>query len=199
MKQDNWQTRITLLQKIKDQHDEAAWEDFVYFYKAYIYKIILSMNITVSEADDLAQKILLKLWEKLPEFEYQANKGSFRSWLCTVIKNHARNYIRDNQTRRKKLFGEEPEGQNVEPSLDADIEVIAEREWKVHVARLAWDNVSKVLPENHVEIFTLHANGSTIEEVEEKTGIKKATAYVYLKRCRDKLKSEIKRLTEELL
>ena len=199
MEHNNWQTRFTLLEKIRDQHDDAAWEDFVYYYKAYIFKILLSMNLKVTEAEDLSQKILLKLWQKLPEFNYETQKGSFRSWLCTVIKNHARNFIRDIQNRRKRLQGEDEEAKPFEPSSDADIEIIAEREWKVHVARLAWENVLQVLPETHVEIFTMHANGHSIGEIEEKTGIKTATAYVYLKRSRDKLKAEVSRLTEELL
>ena len=33
-------TRITLLQRIRDQHDESSWEDFVVHYRPYIFAVL---------------------------------------------------------------------------------------------------------------------------------------------------------------
>ena len=37
---DSFRTRATLLQKIKDRQDDDSWEDFVYYYKNFIYIFI---------------------------------------------------------------------------------------------------------------------------------------------------------------
>ena len=63
--QDLYLTRYTLLHRIQSQVDEVAWKDFTDQYRLYIYAIINRMNIKATDADDLYQKILLKLWKKM--------------------------------------------------------------------------------------------------------------------------------------
>ena len=95
-------TRQTLIQKICNQYDDDAWNDFVSLYKGYIYIVIRKMNIPHDQVADLLQEILLKLWNKLPEFKYEPNKAKFRTWLNRITKNHVLNYLRDESSRLTK-------------------------------------------------------------------------------------------------
>ncbi len=41
-------TRETLLIRVKNQHDENSWEDFVFYYKKFIYIICRKMGLNHS-------------------------------------------------------------------------------------------------------------------------------------------------------
>ena len=59
-------TRKTLIENVRKLKDDDSWEDFVHYYRAYIFAVIQGMGRTNQEAEDLSQKVLLKLWKKLP-------------------------------------------------------------------------------------------------------------------------------------
>ena len=55
-----WNTRQTLLERIRDKHDESSWEDFVYYYKQYIYVVVRSMNLNHHDAEEIVQMVLVE-------------------------------------------------------------------------------------------------------------------------------------------
>ena len=59
-------TRMTLLSKVKNKHDDQSWNEFVTFYKRYIAGIVHKMNFPADEVDDIVQTVLLQVWKKLP-------------------------------------------------------------------------------------------------------------------------------------
>ena len=60
--QENYHTRETLLEKIRNQHDDKSWEDFVFYYKHFIYIICRRMNLAHHDAEEVVQKVLVKVW-----------------------------------------------------------------------------------------------------------------------------------------
>jgi len=192
---EDYNTRHTLLAKVKDQYDQRSWEDFAYYYQRYIHMVILGLGVTPSEVDDLAQKVLLNLWEKLPEFSYRPGECKFRTWMNTVIRNITFNHFRASKRYKARLDNAASE---VEDANLPDIYQIAEENWKDHISNLAWENISDKLNESNRDCFLLFSEGLTAEEVAEKMAIKLNTAYVMRKRVVEKLSREIRRLEEEL-
>jgi len=133
------QTRKTLIEKIRDQHDERSWEDFVHYYSGYIYVIIRNMNLSHHETEDLMQQVLLKAWKGIPGMNYSPDKHRFRSWLCTVTKNTARTYL-TKRSKTEKIYDES--GTDVEEgAIMPAIDDIAEQEWEIYIANLAMEEV----------------------------------------------------------
>ncbi len=108
-----WKTRESLLEKVKDQTDEQSWEDFVYYYSPFIYSVIRGMNISHHDAEEIVQMVLLKSWNKLPEFEYNRGKGRF-----------AAGYVRLQETRSGILFAREKQQQNTFRQINRTYSVI---------------------------------------------------------------------------
>jgi len=78
-------THASLLRRIKDLKDEAAWREFVDLYSPWINGWCSGWRqLSEQDAADLTQDILLKLIRVMPTFEYDA-QGRFRSWLATVM------------------------------------------------------------------------------------------------------------------
>ena len=137
---EHFNTRQTLIAKIKDQYDEQSWDEFVNFYKPYIYVVVRNMGIDTKDIEDVCQKILLVIWTDLPKFKYEPQKCKFRTWMNQITFNCTRNFRRRDQAYQKR---------NNKAALDCDeaaiiepeVNDLMEREWKKHITQLALDNI----------------------------------------------------------
>lgn len=194
-----WKTRESLLIRVKDQEDEQSWEDFVNYYRPFIYNLIRSMNIQHHDAEEIVQTVLLKSWNKLPYFEYNRGKGRFRGWLCQVSGNAVRDFI------RKQRGVEEHGSANVydyEQALPGanlpEIERLAEREWKRYLSSLAWKNIASKFKPHVAKTFLMAVEGIPPETIVSELGIAKSSVYVYKSRVQKELRAEIIRLNRRL-
>jgi RNA polymerase sigma-70 factor (ECF subfamily) len=88
-------TSISLLERVRQLEDRAAWEQFVTLYTPLLYFWTCRLGMKETDAGDLVQDVFTVLIEKLPEFRYDSGK-SFRAWLRTITYNK----WRDLQRRR---------------------------------------------------------------------------------------------------
>ena len=195
-----YKTRETLLFRVKNQRDEKSWDEFVSYYKNYIYIVARNMNLDHHDAEDILQKVLVRLWEKLPQFEYSSKKGTFRAFLCTIIRNMAIDLLKKKSRNLDSAQGEMREQlqEYIKKVSLPEIEEIAEREWKLFLANTAWTNVEKTLSEKMKQTYLQLLKGDSLEEVAEAVGIQNNTVYVYKLRVLEKIQKEIQRLEREL-
>ena len=196
---EEYSTRQTLLGKIRDRHDDASWEDFVFYYRRYIYVVVRGMNVSHHDAEEVVQTVLLKVWNKLPDFQYDSGRGRFRSWLCSVALNAVRDFLRSRKRRDNKL---EKLRQEDVASLDSisvpEIEAIAEQEWDSYIANMAWNQMEKEFSEKVRECFLLMGDEVPVPQIAANLGISESSVYVYKKRVQDRFFAEINRLEREL-
>lgn len=194
----SYRTRETLLKKIKTHSDEHSWDEFINYYKGYIYIVARNMNLKHHDAEDILQRVLIRLWEKLPEFDYSPNKGSFRAFLCTII----RNMIIDLLKKRKRIFSTSEDIKELElkpksePFSLAEVEQIAEREWKIYIANTAWQEIKGELTDNVRKTYLLLLAGYDVDEISIELGIQRNTVYVYKLRVLEKFQRKIRALEE---
>jgi RNA polymerase sigma factor (sigma-70 family) len=188
-------TRLTLLDKLKSNHDQHAWYEFYNNYQGYIGAVIKNLNVRPSDIDDLIQKVMLISWEKLPGFEYDSEKGLFRSWLIRIAKNVVMSYFRSTFRNSNKLqkFADDPLS-----DYDANMDQSAEKEWRVHVSMLAWQSIRGNYDVNAQNTFDLVSKGLKNKEIATKIELKVNTVAVYKKRIMAAMKDEIRRLDQFL-
>jgi RNA polymerase sigma-70 factor (ECF subfamily) len=90
-------TGPTLLVLLRD-YSEQAWAAFVGRYGPRIHQWCRGWGLQVTDADDVTQQVLIKLYQKLRDFRYDRAKGTFRSWLKTVTLHVWQDYL-DSQKR----------------------------------------------------------------------------------------------------
>lgn len=187
-------TRATLLHRITKERDEKTWDEFVHYYKDFIYLICCKMNLNHHDANDIVQQVLLKLWKKFPDFDYDETKR-FRSWLCRIIQNTSIDFFRKVASRNKLKdnFKEESWTSNL-----PEIEAIANSEWNDYLTTKALENVKQHFSEKSIEIFLRMAAGEKAKDLEVEYGLQPDVVYVYRKRIRTKLKDELRRLQNDL-
>ena len=91
-------TPPSLLERLRQPTDRAAWDRFVELYTPLLYYWARRVGLREDDAADLVQDVFALLWVKLPEFRYDASR-SFRAWLRTVTINRWRERLRREQAR----------------------------------------------------------------------------------------------------
>ncbi|MGH8046608.1 MAG: RNA polymerase sigma factor, partial [Chthoniobacterales bacterium] len=160
-------TRATLLQRVRWQRDEKAWREFANAYGGYIHNIACRMGLGHHDAEEVGQNVMLQLWKKLPEFEYDTRKGRFRGWLCTVTGNEVKMLVRRRSNDVNHLCESKREELRMamEAAQSAQVEDMAEREWASYVTTLAWNRVQGMLGEKEKAAFEKVSKGVPVEQV----------------------------------
>ena len=195
--QDVYMTRDTLLHRVQEQFDEMAWHDFIAQYQGYIYTIINRMNIRATDVDDLYQKILIKLWKKMPELDLE-KMNRFRSYLAAVVRNCVHDYFRTmmRENRREEAFIEHESSMGARVS-QPDIDRVIQLEWHNHVAAEAFKNVSIYFSEQAIDVFKRSLT-EDIKEIAADFDIPLSTAYRLRSRVKASLLKEISALNTYL-
>src|SRR6266540_1012108 len=128
-------TPPSLLERLRDPAQRQAWDTFVELYTPLLFLWSRRWGLQDSDAADLVQDVLLLLYRKLPEFDYQQG-GSFRGWLRTVLLNKWRD------SRRRAIPA--PAGDLVEPAVGPSWAEQEEQEYRQQLLRVM---LKKLQPE----------------------------------------------------
>ncbi|EDM27931.1 probable extracytoplasmic function alternative sigma factor [Lentisphaera araneosa HTCC2155] len=194
---DKYNTRQTLIAKIREQHNEQSWEEFTDLYKAYLYSIMIRMGVQESDRDDLVQKSLIEIWKSLPRFEYVPGQGKFRNWIYTVTKHQCLGHFRTNKRYQNKIQKASEQGA-LEGESESKSEDIEEAEWKKHIFTLAWERIEPDLSDSYRQVFMLFSEGKNVEEISGELELQKNSVHVYRQRVLKRLNREIRFLDDEL-
>ena len=50
-------TRLTLIQRISQSQDEESWEEFVHYYKRYLYVVVRNLNMNHHDTEEIIQTV----------------------------------------------------------------------------------------------------------------------------------------------
>lgn len=201
MTEDNqYQTRVTLLAKLKKTENHEAWLEFETIYRAFILSLILRMGINADDAEDISQTVLTKVWQKIEDFEYNKNKGKFHNWLAAMTRNTVKDFFR---TKKNFITGRDSVEYKeqyvaIEEQVLPDIENLAREEWVLHITNLAWNNIKNDVYKTKREVFKMVSAEIPTKEIAAKLSISDASVRVYKAEVFEKMRTEITRLNQEL-
>jgi RNA polymerase sigma-70 factor (ECF subfamily) len=98
-------TRVSLLIRLRDLHDAAAWGEFVALYGPLVYGYLRKQGLQDADAADLGQDILGKVMAAIGRLEYDPCRGSFRNWLFTIVRRKLSHYRSAWSTRTRGKGG----------------------------------------------------------------------------------------------
>ena len=134
----SFDTRQTLLIRMRDVEDAGAWSEFVELYTPLIFHFCQQRGLQEADAADVAQEVLTTVANKIREFEYDPEKGQFRSWLLTVTRFKLSHLL------KKKQRGPQPAGGHTvvrmldqQSESDRDENAVWEREYRKRVFQWA--------------------------------------------------------------
>ena len=77
-------TRTTLLLRLKDGTDQAAWRTFDQLYRPMLVRYACARGLDLSDAEDVAQQCVQAVLGKIDQYEHL---GSFKTWLRAITEN----------------------------------------------------------------------------------------------------------------
>ena len=194
-----YHTRQTLLSKIAKADDHHSWEEFVQYYQGYIYAVIRNLGVKQELIEDLLQDVLVKVWKSLPNYEYRKGECTFRTWLCLIIKSIVYNFFRKKSTRNDaKNTDYDAALHALNAITEPEINIIAEKEWKIYVSNLAWNNVKDEFPKRCREIFEASIHEPSTRVLGERFNLSESSIRVYKSRVKNVLLREMSRLNHDL-
>lgn len=98
-------TRYSLIGKLRDSQDAAAWREFTNIYQPLVFRICLSKGLQHADATDVTQEVLAKVAEAIEGFDASRQQATFRGWLYAVTRNLVVDFFRE-QRRHAPAGGE---------------------------------------------------------------------------------------------
>jgi RNA polymerase sigma-70 factor (ECF subfamily) len=149
-------THASLLARLADGQDPAAWREFHERYDELIRGFARRQNLQPADCDDVAQDVLLALSKAMPGFRYDPTKGKFRSYLKTVVLHTIFKRAKRKPGEVNLEYIEEATHAATE---DKDIEEIWEEEWRQYHIRLARRRIELEFSEADRAAFEAYALG----------------------------------------
>src|SRR5262249_40152904 len=91
---DALRTRASLLARLGDPEDRAAWQQFVELYGGLVYGFARQRGLQDADAADLTQEVFLAVARSAGRWQYDPRRGSFRGWLYRVSQNQIAQLLR---------------------------------------------------------------------------------------------------------
>jgi RNA polymerase sigma-70 factor (ECF subfamily) len=192
---DSLTTRPSLLVRIRDPRDGAAWTEFVDLYAPLIFGFARKQGLQNADAADLTQEVLRAVAGAAGRLRYDPERGTFRGWLFTVVRNRLRNFL---IARRRRERGGDPEaGRRLEdyPAPEDEASAVWDREYEQRLFAWAAEQVRRGCQESTWRAFWLTAvEGWSGKEAARAVGLTPAAVYLAKRRVMARLQDQLRQV-----
>ena len=190
-------TRESLLLCLKSLSNESAWEQFYTQYKSIILSFSQKHGLDESASHDVLQETMVLLMRKMPQFDYDADRGRFRNWLLTLVAGK----IRDAQRRAARHTArslQDDSGKYLAVFTDQrDAAQSVDWLWMQSVAEEAFRRLQRdprMKPET-LQVFDAYViKGQPVSEVARAYALEENAIYQIKNRLLRRLKEEVARI-----
>ncbi len=198
-------TRSSLLSRLRNASDAGSWQQFFDNYGRLIFSVCRRSGLNAQEAEEVTQETIVSVSQKMPEFQYDRSKGSFKGWLWRVTKNHVAGFLRKKyreNARRAELpataTGEAPALERL-ADPDAAPDALWDEEWRDHLLKRALQRVRGLVSARSYQIFHLSTvKGWSAELIRENLRTGRTQVYLARHRVGRLVKKELETLRREL-
>ncbi|HEY4234373.1 MAG TPA: sigma-70 family RNA polymerase sigma factor [Lacipirellulaceae bacterium] len=189
------ETRLSLIGRLSDRDDVEAWDEFVAIYVPLLYRLARQKGLQHSDAEELAQEVLVAVSRAVDRWEPDPARGRFRDWLFRI----ARNLIINFMTRRKYQSisgGQTDVLRMIEDRCDESSDELAafNLEQRREVFRWASAKVKDTVAAATWQAFWQSSvETKPIAEVARELGMSIGSVYVARSRVMSKLRGEVSR------
>ena len=194
-------TRRSLLNRLKNWDDQESWKDFFDTYWKLIYGVAVRAGLTDAEAQEVVQETVIAVAKKIPEFQYNPEIGSFKSWLLHTAQWRISDQFRKRKSgadrgggRREKNTGTSTIERIPDPA-GLDLDAIWDAEWEKHLFEAAIERVKTQVKPKHYQIFDLYVIKQwPVEKVARTLEINVGQIYLTKHRVSALIRREFKKL-----
>jgi len=193
------ETRASLILRLPNAADVAAWDDFVSIYGPVIFRVARRHGLQPADADDLVQEVFAAVARSVSDWLNRTDRGSFRAWLLTIARNTAVNFLTRRATRPFAGDGGQAERLLDEAAQEAgQLSSEFDLEYRREVFHWAAEQVRSTVTEASWEAFRMtHVDETPIAEASEQLGMSVGNIYIARSRVMARLKELVKKFEED--
>lgn len=195
------ETRYTLLARLADTEDAAAWHEFAEIYEPAVVRFAKRRGLQESDARDVAQETMaavaksLSRWTEKSEGHSTRRETSFRAWLYAVARNIAVNRLQRGRAHRGA--GGSLDDSLVNTLASPTLAAAFDREYRLAALTWAGQHVQREVSAETWQAFWLTAiEGIPIPQAARQLGMQVGSVYAARSRVIARLKGRIESLDE---
>lgn len=187
------ETRASLILRLRNAEDMAAWEEFTEIYGPVVFRVARRRALQAADAENLCQEVLLSVAQSVSQWVGRDDRGSFHAWLLRIAHNAAIDMLSQRATRSLGKDGEQGQKLLDAASVRNDISSLIEREYERELFRLAADRVQQVVSPQTWQAFRLtEVEGQSVQQAAEALGTTAGHIYVSRSRVMARIKEFVK-------
>lgn len=188
------ETRASLILRLPDVKDVAAWNEIVDIYSPLIRRLAFAQGMQCADADDLTQEVFTSMARSVSRWLDRPDRGPFRAWLLTIARNAAVNRLTRRGTRPLAAGGEEAVSMLVEnPSAKSELTDHFDLEYRREVFRWTAAQVREQVAKATWSAFWLtHVDGKSVVDAAHQLGVSVGTVYVSRSRVMKRIQETVK-------
>ena len=193
------ETRASLILRLQNADDVAAWDEFSELYGPVVFRTARARGFQVADAENLVQEVLMAVAQSISQWLDRDDRGSFRRWLHSLARNHAVNMLTQRATRSLGQDGMAAERALNELSMTSEISSLIDLEYERAVFQWAADRVQQTVAEHTWQAFWLtHVKGHSIKEAAQRLKTRPGNIYFGRSRVMTKIQGLVKQYEDEV-
>lgn len=192
-------TRQSLVLRLRNLDDQAAWAEFVGIYEPLVYQLARGKGLQDADARDLCQEVFRAVAGAIERWDPDPAKGRFRGWLFRIARNLLVNYFAD-QSRHARGTGSTSVHEMLEasPAQDAQTEAEFAAEFQRQAFRRAAGQVKHEFGDATWQAFwKTGVENRAIEQVARELGMSTGAVYIARSRVLARLRERVQQLTHD--
>lgn len=157
------ETRASLILRLQNADDVAAWNEFVGLYAPVVFRVARGRGFQAADAENLVQEVLLAVAQSVATWLQRDDRGPFRAWLLRIARNEAVDMLTQRSTRSLGEDGDAGLQKLNELPESCELSSIIDREYERAVFQKAADRVRQsVAPQTWQAFWMTHVEGVSI-------------------------------------
>lgn len=189
-------TRRSLLVRLREDRDDAAWAEFIEIYEPLVYRLARQRGFQDADARDVCQDVLRTVAGAIERLDLDPARGKFRGWLFRVSRNLMLNFLRS-QRRHPSGTGDSDWHRMLEsqPSAEPEDSVLFDAEYKRIVFQRAADSIRHEFSESTWQAFWLTGvEALDTKDVSMRLSLSTGAVYIARSRVLARLKERVREI-----
>lgn len=186
-------THPSLLARLRDTADRAAWRAFDARYGSLVIGYCRSRGLSLVDAEDVRQIVMLNLSRAMAAFEYRPERGRFRHYFRRVVRHAICRHIERHTGRETALSQSVLDARPGDDGHDAHWE----EQWVRHHCRLALRELRASFEPPGIEVLNRLLEGQSPAQIAAELSMTPEAVRKAKQRARDRLRSIVQRQIRE--
>jgi RNA polymerase sigma-70 factor (ECF subfamily) len=190
-------TRVSLIVRLRDATDEAAWQEFVALYEPLIYRLARRKGLQDADARDLCQEVFRAVARAIERWD--PGQCGFRPWLFCITRNLLVNFL--TRPSHRRLGSGATSVQDLlesQAAPDPSATALFELEYRMRLFRWAAEQVKdEFMPATWRAFWQTAVDACPSAEVAAELGISIGAVYIARSRVLARIKKRIEQVGDD--